>query len=441
MTAKELIEAAKAIDPIEAALLDMARGIQLTPTMHADAEGKYEALARHVDRPGSPLEDQVEEVYPSGSFAIHAAIRSKVKRDQHDVDAVVELSISPDDDPQNVLDRLYEAIVNTDDKLYRGLKVERNSRCVTVHYSDGVTVDLMPVVRLVGKPPRVAKLFHHKPETGETYTKEVNPAGFAEHFNQQVAVDLEFARRFEARRLMADGKLTASEPILVEKADTQPMPEHVPLERKSPRIVALQLLKCFRDKRYRKHGTHVGRRKPPSIIMAALALESPPVGASLTDEVLTVATTIRDRIVEADRARRLLEVRNPAHFPDVFTDRWPEDHSDQRLWAEDLRHFIEEMSGLRRRGFDPVSVKQVFDDLFGSRVSDFVLEEHAKAQNQSILAGSVKMSQDGRIHSPAMPNKHIIRSGSKTAGSVGGGVGLIIPARSNTNMGGEIPDK
>ena len=81
------------IDPVEAALMDLARAIQITPTMHADVTNRYNAAAKHVDRPGSPLEDKVEEVYPSGSFAIHAAIRSNISRDQHDVDAVLELTV------------------------------------------------------------------------------------------------------------------------------------------------------------------------------------------------------------------------------------------------------------------------------------------------------------------------------------------------------------
>lgn len=440
MNTEKMIEVARALGPIEAALMDIARSLQLTPSMHDEATRRYEALARHVDRPGSPLEGDVDEVYPSGSFAIHAAIRSKIKRDQHDVDAVIELVIPSETNPDLVLDRLYSAIVNTDDELYRGLTVERNSRCVTVHYSDGVTVDLMPVVRLPATPERVSKLFHHKPESGEAYAKEINPEGFARHFNQTVEISLEFARRFEARRLLVDGQLFASNPVLVEEAATQPMPEHMPLERKSPRVVALQLLKCFRDKRYRKHGDHAGQRKPPSVVMAALALDAPPVGASLTDELLTVATTMRDAIIEADRHGRLLDVCNPAHLPDQFTDRWPEDREAQRLWAADLRHLVGELKELRREGFDPMRIKRVFDDLFGATIADHVLEEHAKAQNNAVLGGASQMTPSGQLQSPATSPRHPAISGAMNASGLGLGVGLITPVRANTSMGGEIPD-
>ncbi|WP_420607993.1 nucleotidyltransferase [Novosphingopyxis sp.] len=438
MTITELLETASALGPVEAALMDTARSLQLTLSMHEEATRRYEALARHVDRSGSPLEDDVAEVYPSGSFAIHAAIRSKIKRDQHDVDAVLEISLPLDTKPSVMLDKLYSAIVNTNDERYRGLKVERNSRCVTVHYSDGVTVDLMPVVRLPGTPERVANLFHDKLETGESYTKEVNPSGFASHFNRTVQVSMEFARRFETRRLLVDGQLLADGHVLVEKAETQLMPTHLPLERKSPRVVALQLLKCFRDKRYRKHGDHMGRRKPPSVVMAALALDAPLGGFSLTDEVLAIATTMRDAIVAADRRGGLIEVRNPAHQADEFTDRWPEDRTAQQLWAADLRHFVTELTELQRHEFEPVRVKRVFDDLFGSALADHILEEHAKAQNHSILGGASRMSSDGKLHSPAI-GRAWGRAGAKGGVGLGVGAGLIVPARANTSMGGWIP--
>lgn len=425
--------------------MDLARAIQLTPTMHAEATRRYDAVAKHVDRSGSPLEDKVDEVYPSGSFAIHAAIRSDISRDHHDVDAVLELAISVNADPEEVLDELYSAIVSTTDETYRGLKVERNSRCVTVHYSDGVTLDLMPVVRLAEKPPRVANLFHSKPEAGEAYTKEVNPSGFAKHFNTTVERSAEFARRFDQRRLLVEGATFAdqySQFTVLEKAETQPMPEHLPLDQKAPRVVALQIMKRFRDKRYRKHDDHKGQRKPPSVVMAALALDAPPASSSLTDEVIAVATAMRNAIVHADRQGCLVEVRNPAYYPDIFTDRWPEDREAQRLWAADLQHLVEELSQLRRKGFDPVGAKGVFDDLFGQKIGTRILEDHFRVQNRAIDEGRAGMTQDGRPVSPAIPSKSSTSGKAAAAVALGAATtandpapSIIKPLRSNTGMG------
>lgn len=424
------------IDPVEAALMDVARAIQITLTMHREAESHYRGLANHVDRPGSPFEDLVDEIYASGSFAIHAPTRSRLKRDQHDVDAVIELSVLPGSDPEWVLSTLYKAIKGDPDSKYHDYLIEKNSRCVTVTYPDGVTVDLMPVVRLAGTPERVANLFHHKPETGTQYHKEVNPKGFADHFNRQIETSQTFQDRFDARRFLVDGetyktmaKRMASDGSTI-KADTQPMPVHVPLDQKSPRVVALQLIKRFRDKQFRKHDDHRGKRKPPSIIMAAIALEAGPVQDNLVGEVISLATRMRRRIQDAESYLRLLEVRNPAHTPDVFTDRWPEQRSDQQLWARDLQTLIDRLKTLQRVGFDPAAIQSTFDDLFGEKAGEAALRAYHQARVAQLEHGALGMKPGGEFK-PAAP-------------ALGAGVsaasGLITPARANTNMGGVVPD-
>jgi len=128
------------------------------------------------------------------------------------------------------LDTTHEAIKGERGGQYFDYRIERNSRCVTVHYPDGVTVDLMPVVRLPGTPERVARLFHHKPERGDRYHKDVNPKGFADYFNTHVEVSEEFASQFESRRLLVE---RGSYPIVADKADTQPMPDHLTLDQKA----------------------------------------------------------------------------------------------------------------------------------------------------------------------------------------------------------------
>ncbi|NOR63985.1 MAG: hypothetical protein GQ535_16060 [Rhodobacteraceae bacterium] len=135
--------------------------------------------------------------------------------------------------------------------------------------------DLMPVVRLIGQPERVAVLLHYKREAGDKYHKEINPKGFAEYFNGQIETSKAFQDRFDARRYLVDGETyvelanriaSSSTTMILKMADTQPMPVHVPLDQKSARVVALQLIK-----RFRKHDDdHRGKRKPPSLLLPRL---------------------------------------------------------------------------------------------------------------------------------------------------------------------------
>jgi hypothetical protein len=160
----------------------------------------------------------------------------------------------------------------------------------------------MPVARLAGQSERAGNLFHYKKESGETYHKPVNPWAFAKEFNERVQVD--------------EGML--------EKADTQPMPEHVPVEEKSARVVALQLIKRNRDIAFRDTARR-NIRKPPSVALAAIAVNAGPVAPSLVDEVINVANAIRTKLREKTAPRRTVVVRNPAYAPELFTDRWPID--------------------------------------------------------------------------------------------------------------------
>src|SRR6185369_2802540 len=94
----------------DALLMDVARRIQLTPTKHEIATRNFRALCEHVDREESPLHGRVVECYPSGSFATGTAIASRVAKNQHDVDVVMELDVAPNSPPATILGLLFEAI-------------------------------------------------------------------------------------------------------------------------------------------------------------------------------------------------------------------------------------------------------------------------------------------------------------------------------------------
>ena len=84
------------ISEADALLMDVARRIRLSKTKYETAETNFRALCQHVDREGSPLQGKVVECYPSGSFATGTAIASRVAKNQHDVDVVIELDVPSD---------------------------------------------------------------------------------------------------------------------------------------------------------------------------------------------------------------------------------------------------------------------------------------------------------------------------------------------------------
>jgi hypothetical protein len=389
-------------------LIDVARRIQLRPTKNAEVDRRYHALCAHVDRVGSPLEGLVLACYPGGSFATGTVVASKVSKDQHDLDVIVEINADPKTSPQLMLSRLYQAINGEDGSRYNG-KVRLNSRCVTVHYEDGTTVDLMPIARLAGQPLKAGNLFHWK--NAEQYHKPVNPWGFANHFNNRVAIDPAFAELFDERRRLAEG-------LALAKAEADPLPQQIPLPEKSPRVVALQLLKRFRDLRYRSRPG----RKPPSIVLAALALGLPANGEGLTRELLQIVDYVAAELAALLSVGRLLEVRNPAYNPDLFTDRWPRDVAAQEVFLRDLRHLRTQLIFLDQEGITLTQMKSILQDLFGETAAKTAVDNFLEGSRRDAGTGRIRFGPRGRV-----------LTGAAAAAAASTSTG----ARASTSMGGE----
>jgi hypothetical protein len=400
------------ISEADALLMDVARRIRLSKTKYETAETNFRALCQHVDREGSPLQGKVVECYPSGSFATGTAIASRVAKNQHDVDVVIELDVPSDSPPSVILGLLFEAINGDPDSRYHGM-VTQNSRCVTVKYTDGTTVDLMPVARLAGQPERAGNLFHYKKDTGETFHKPVNPWAFAKEFNQRVEVDEAFYKSFAGRRLLVEGTL--------EKAETQPLPDHVPAEEKSPRVVALQLIKRNRDIAFRAAARR-NMRKPPSVVLAAIALGAGPVASSLVDEVINVANAIRTKLREKTGTRRAVAVRNPAYPPDLLTDRWPENEEAQALFDADLRRLTIELYRLRNEDLSISENGEILKRLFGETAASYAIDSNLDARRHQMEAGQLQAGRFGKI-------------GASVAASAAAGM-RTSPVRAATREGG-----
>ena len=370
------------LEAVDEMLMDVALLVQLTPAKHDRADQHFTALCQHVDREGSPLQGRVIRCYPSGSFATGTAILSHVATSQHDVDVVIELDLPASSQPSEVVTMLYQAINGPSGSRYNG-RVRQNSRCVTVTYEDDTKVDLMPIVRLVGQPERAGVLFHFKKDTKEEYHKPVNPWGFADYFNSHAEESADFTTAFDEQRRV------------LEKALTDPLPDHVPATKKSPRIVAIQLAKRARDIAYRRHGRKW--RKPPSIILAALSLEMGPVQPRLIDELIALTAHLRARISAQLVQGELLTVCNPAYPADVFSDRWPENRDAMALYRDDLRVMETALLRLRDQTLTPERIKSELEQVFGESVAVRALNEFLDKRRKDSDAGRMAFGAGGRV--------------------------------------------
>jgi hypothetical protein len=279
-------------------------------------------------------------------MAIHTTISTSQDKEEFDIDIVVELDLSHASDPEEVLDLLFKAIQGERGSRYYGV-VKRNTRCVTVHYSN-MHLDLCPAVLREDFPPRTSTMFHHNRERSERYRHVRNPWGLADWFNSSLPQERDFAEFYTERGLAAL------------RAEAEPVPEPTPVYHKPRKVVALQLSKRFRNHRHVRRP----RKGPPSVVLSKLAIDAGPSIGGLLDELEALASHLEQ--VLRDYPIEVTNPRCPEH--DVLTDRWPANKAEQHEFYRDIRHLQQQLSALRL-ATDLKSKQAILADLFGERAT------------------------------------------------------------------------
>ena len=345
-------------DALDILLADVAIRIQLNRSDHEKAVKRYEAIQNRIDRDGSPLKDRVNLLYPQGSMAIGATIASKLKTDEFDLDIVAELDlpVSVLVLPNQPLDLLYEAIRGLPGSRYYNM-VTRKTRCVTIQYSDGMHLDITPVVRRPDTIERESWIFHDRPEDPDEkgYSLIANPYGFAEWFKKETPADQDFAQFFEAREVRYYEQM-----FLAERAQGEPVPAQEPPFRKSKAVIVLQLLKRWRNVVYDDRSG----RYPPSILIVKLVADAANQTASLSEELVHQARNMLWAFHRCHKHNALIHIQNPVCPQDVLTDRWPGSPNEQSVFIRDLEHLVGSVQRLTAGcGLD--EMQEIMVNLFG----------------------------------------------------------------------------
>jgi hypothetical protein len=375
----------------ERLLVSTAIKIELPPSQHALMVQRKAAIEKHLEREGSPLKGLIRLFYQQGSVAIGATIRAKFRQEGFDIDIIVELLERGSLTPAEVLDLLYGAMRGEPGSRYYDC-TDRQSRCVTVYYADGMHLDLSPAVLLDERDPRRSHIFHSKVEEPrwKDTTILTNCFGFVAHYNARCPIDQVFSEDYG--RLVRNADLQMQ--VMMKDADSAPVPVHsTVVGGKSAVTVALQLLKRNRNIRWLPRN----RRMPASVMFSCLALEVAEAGRTIGQNLQVIAEHILDRLIRAKSVGELLHVENPVCVGDVFTDRWPVDQTDQDLLIGDMRLLLRQLAELfdDRRSFKDRS--KTLEDMFGETVAKQVIDEFAVEMGQSVRSGSHLLGATGGI--------------------------------------------
>ena len=378
-------------DPLDVILADIAIAVQLPTGLHAKACERYEAVRTYAERAGSPLHGFVLRFYPQGSMAIDATISIRGTDDEYDLDIIAALTVAPDAPPGEVLDLLYDAIVG----YPTSQKVERQTRCVTVRYADRMHLDITPAVRLPQGAERESHIFHAHPDDPPRLHLHVpmNTYGFAEWYRGRTPQEQRFAHAFDERLRKAYGMEVRAD------AEVDDVPGQVSLATKSVTTVALQLLKRFRNIAY---AASTGRI-PPSVMMSCFAGHAAQPGLSLSDMVLRQARLIARELRQASARREKVTVVNPVFQRDCFTERWPENLSQQEEFAAKLAGLAEGLEYIKRHETDLESLRDWLREQFGDYAVSGAIRRFNQRAGQAVQGGVTTYTPRGGLYVPSAP--------------------------------------
>ncbi|MGL9617922.1 nucleotidyltransferase [Bradyrhizobium sp. U531] len=361
---------------VDVMLADVAVRIQLSPTDYQLAVDHYHAINEWLERDDSLLRGCVRDFYPQGGFAIGATVARHSSDDEFDIDVMADIAYRFEVDPEYALGTLYDAIRGERGSRYH-TKTDRKTRCTTVNY-DGMHLDVTPTVRIGGTVEKTGLIFHSKPE--EPWAKKslfANPHGFAQWFIAQTPPDQDFGAFFERRSLDYD----RARAIVTKRADAVPVPEQCPAYRKSRAVIALQLIKRWRNLAYDKR--HAGRRLPPSVLLAYYVATHANRTKTLAEELSFQVESILAIVREAHDRGEKISARNPMCHEDILTDRWPEDLSDQTVFIRELTNFA--MKLRRLQGEISLSeMQQILEDLFGEKPARSAIKDYVQGVGKDV---------------------------------------------------------
>lgn len=375
--------------PLDRILAEIAFSVQLPPSLHRKAIERYRAVREFLEGTDN-FKGQIVHFYPQGSMAIDATISARGTDGEYDIDIVAQLGPSYHNKrPGEILDDLFEALDG-----YRGLKVKRQTRCVTIYYADGMHIDITPALRAIGTPERQSVIAHSKGPLASVHDQLVpmNAYGFIDWYIERTPEEVNLTREFDRRwRDYSTSNYRAD-------AEADEVPDQTEFVVKNTATLALQLLKRYRNIRYLSYDGRI----PPSIMLSYFAGCAARPNMTLADMMMRLCRLISSAIRQASGQRQPLVVTNPRYDKDVFTDRWPLNLAQQNEFAGYLDELVAGLERAKASRFTAWDLNQWLRDIFGERVVTAAADRIADELGNAVREASHTYTTKGGIILPAI---------------------------------------
>jgi hypothetical protein len=337
---------------LDSLLFEVCESLQLTPTQHQKAVQRYTAIARTLDGPDTPFAHIQSNLYPQGSMKLGTTV--KPIDGPHDLDFVCEFNISHlNADPMRLLNSMFAVFKGHG--VYGGM-AELKKRCVRIVYKDEFYLDILPACRDLGNGGACIQV----PDCELQNWTPSNPIAFAIWFENATRHIL--VQRPTGRALVMD-----------HAASIQPIPKIEATEDKTVLQLVVQLLKRWRDIHYADSSF-----PPISVVLTTLAAGNYQGEASLSEALLLALDRIVRRLDAARAAGRRMQVLNPVHQEEDFSERW---NSNLRAYSEfdfGIRHLA---SAWRDVCIGQGNPNRELERLFGEVVNTALIKEARKLED------------------------------------------------------------
>jgi hypothetical protein len=359
-----LLERTNALDVL---LFDVCDNLQLTSAQHDKAEGRYQAIANVIGGDNSPFRYWDTTLYPQGSMRLRTTV--KPTSTPHDLDIVCEFDVSHDSvDPLSLLDEMFELF--SSHGVYGGMVTKKN-RCVRIEYKDEFWLDVLPACRDGNNGGTCVQV----PDRELGKWKPSNPIAYADWFKDA------------SRRIIVKFSDSRRE-IIVADSTIEPLPALQATEEKTMLQLVVQLLKRWRDIHYAE-----SNYPPISIVLTTLAADLYRGEQSISIALMEVLDGIVGRLDWSHTRGHRLQVPNPVHREEDFSERWDTNQSAYFAFDEGVRNFAKVWREICDSRGNPAGLTK---SLFGGVIDDAVLRE-ARAMQQQRTKSLLGIASSGRI--------------------------------------------
>jgi hypothetical protein len=376
----------------------IADSLDISEACFEEAEERYQAVGKWLERDGSIVEKYNPAIYTQGSFRLGTVIKPITDEEKYDIDLVCELNLTK----KQVSQKLLKDLVGIEIKSYASANnmkhpAEEARRCWTLNYADGTQfhMDILPcipdsaafklILKSRGIPGSISD--HAIAITDNTlpnydYLDEdwlrSNPKGYAEWFKECMKI------QFEVRRMVLAKSISAK---------AEDVPDY---KVKTTLQRAIQLLKRHRDIMFEQDPED----KPISMIITTLAAHAYNNEADLYEALDSIIKGMPNYILTRNGSPW---IPNPVNPDENFADKWKEKPKKKLNFRKWLVRVAEDLSS----AFNKTGIHEVGDRLkpaFGDRaVNEAVkkLGDDFRSKRKSGLlgmaAGTGILSDSGSI--------------------------------------------